>query len=354
MANDTSTPTVGAMKAERRHELQTNDLAGWLSQVIKDVQPYSTQIMVGIGVLALLIVGVLYLSNRSQGHSATAWDDYYVASSIEEPEQRIAELRRVADQNPDSIAGVWALQTAADTRLLRGANLSYKDREKGEEELLKAKEMFQEVLKKATSFPASEGDMLRRGAMFGLAQTYESLAEPDKAIEQYEEISQTWPESAMGKTAAKRIDYLKSLSDWYEWYASVDPSKIERTMQQDQRPQSKPVEDDLLLPSTDLNRPGSGGDLSFDDLIADPADPADPADNENDQNDQNDQNDDDGNEKGADDNEDGANKNSADKNGPEKPEGDATDDGPKDDANEADPDDNASPTSSPEIVPEDK
>lgn len=259
------------MKAQRRHELQTNDLADWLSRTINQAQPHA-KLIAGLAVAAVLVVlAVVYLSGRADKQMGPAWEEYYQAAAMEGAEQRIQELKRVADLYPDTPAGLWALQTAGDAQLMRGADLFYKNRLDGEDELQKAESSFLAVLDKASDLPGDEGTMLRRRATWGLAQTYESLAEVDKAIEQYDAVAKTWPDSALGKASAKRVEYLNGMRDWFGWYASIDPKSITPTPRRGRQPpgsepprQPQPYDD--LPDDPDLNLPGplGLGDIPFD------------------------------------------------------------------------------------------
>jgi hypothetical protein len=272
------------MKAQRRHELQTNELADWLAQVIAQVQPHINKILIGAVAAVLVILGVVYLSGRTGVSSGRAWDEYYKANSMREEEQRINELARVADEYSGTIAGVWARQAAGDARLLRGTNLSYRKRADGHAELEKAKSDFLAVLNEASSYGKLKGDELKLRAKWGLAQTYESLAELDKAIENYEDVAKTWPTSVFGKAAKEHAEYLHGMSGWFEWYAKKDPSTVKPTSRAPifdpgfEHPKSGASVPDGTAPKDplDLSPPG---DVDFGDLTPKPEDldPAPPA-----------------------------------------------------------------------------
>ena len=215
------------MKAERRHELQTNALADWLAKTIQKVQPHANTILIGTLLVVGGIVAVVMLSGRSNQRSAGAWGEYYQATLIEDVDKRIAELSGVAEAHPETAPGLWARLMVAEARLVRGANASFKDREAGLEDLDKAQADFETVIKGGAALSDSEAELLMQRAHWGLARTFESLAEGDNATEEYAKLAKAWPESALGKAAAKKADQLRAMSDWYDWYASVDPTKIE-------------------------------------------------------------------------------------------------------------------------------
>ncbi len=220
------------MKAERRHELQTNELAQWLNNFIDQVKPHVNMILIGAIALVAIIFAVVYMSNRSGNRGGPAWDDYYRAEAIDEPEQRIIQLEHVDEDYPGTPAGLWAKLTAADARLLRGSTASFKDHLAGEEDLEKAKNEFLAVISGSERLPKKEGEMLNRRGTWCLARTYEALAEREKSIEEYEKLATTSPDSALGKAAAQRVKYLSGMGDWFKWYAGVDPTQVTPTPRQ--------------------------------------------------------------------------------------------------------------------------
>lgn len=222
------------MKAERRHELQTNELAQWLNNLIEQVKPHANMILIGAIALVAIIFAVVYLSGRSGGRGGPAWDDYYRANAIEEVEQRIGQLEHVDEDHPGTPAALWAKLMAADARLLRGTTASFKDHPAGEKDLEKAKDEFLAVISGSERLPKKEGEMLNRRATWCLARTYEALADREKSIEQYEKLAKTAPDSALGKVAAERVKYLDGMGDWFEWYANVDPTQVTPTPRQSQ------------------------------------------------------------------------------------------------------------------------
>ena len=215
------------MKAERRHELQQNALADWLGKTIEKAQPHANTILIGTLLVVGAIVAVIMLSGRAGSRDAGAWDQYYQATIIDDADTRIAELTGVAEAHPNDAPGLWARLMAGEARLARGANSSFKNRKAGREDLEAAHLDFEAVVKGAASLPAGEKELLLQRAHWGLARTFESLVKPDDAIAEYQKLAETYPESALGKAATEKAAHLKSMSDWYEWYASVDPSTIE-------------------------------------------------------------------------------------------------------------------------------
>ena len=93
------------MKAERRHELQTNALADWLAKTIQKVQPHANTILIGALLVIVAIVAVVMLSGRSSGRSDGAWNEYFQATIYEDPEKRLKDVSCVAERPPATTPG---------------------------------------------------------------------------------------------------------------------------------------------------------------------------------------------------------------------------------------------------------
>jgi hypothetical protein len=202
------------MKAERRHELQENVLAAWLTKQIEAVKPY-WQVITGIAIIALLGVIAFYLIRcRSAAEKAVGWVDYFDAVANRD----IDKLEEVADENPKAVAGLWALQAAGDERLLDGMNRLYSNPAGAKLELHKAVENYHLVLER------TEEPMLVRRALFGLARAHESLQELDDAKKRYGELAEKFPDSPLGALAKQRIEVLSrpSTREFLAWLSKQD------------------------------------------------------------------------------------------------------------------------------------
>ena len=113
------------MKTERRHELQTNDLANWVGGQVEDLKPYVPTI---IGAAILLACGLFLLSimsNRRTQQRANSWKDYYAAAI----QRDVTKLLDISEKYPGTSASAWAMQSAGDISLADGTNLQHRDRE---------------------------------------------------------------------------------------------------------------------------------------------------------------------------------------------------------------------------------
>ena len=226
------------MKTQRRHELQTNQLADWLGKQIERIRPYSTTIIAVIIGLIAIAGTYMYLNRVQRGEAQVAWNAFYLAINSQDAEQ----LRDVAVTFRDSDPGRWAQLAAADIDLATGITGLFRDRELATRSLEQAKKDYQAVIDIATA-----GTDLYYKAQFGLAQANESLGELEAASELYEELAER--ESAVGLAAKQRLEALKknATRELYEALATHAPER----------------QDDLQTPGglLDLDSP-----LNFDDL----------------------------------------------------------------------------------------
>ncbi len=206
------------MKTERRHELQTNTLADALGQAVDTVKPYS-QIVLGAVLAVLVILGVVkYLSIRSQEDVVDSWNRYLQASSGSGTESA-EELSRLIQQYPDSTAAQWGHLFLADQSLSEGINQLFQNRAEAKEKLRKAEEHYLAVQQKAKE------QLLLERATLGLARTYESLPNLEKAQQEYKRLVEKWPNGAYTLRAKERIEDLsqKSTKDFYDWFVANEP-----------------------------------------------------------------------------------------------------------------------------------
>src|SRR5687768_8598808 len=110
------------MKAEKRHELQKNELADWIGAHAEGASDYFWPIVGGVVAAFALAVGIVWYLNTRDSAAATAWDKYYQAFAERERE---AELKKVADSYSDSTAALWARLSYADMTLAKAADLMF-------------------------------------------------------------------------------------------------------------------------------------------------------------------------------------------------------------------------------------
>ncbi len=232
---------------DRRHELQTNELAVYLQKINRSVEPYSKQIAV---VLGLLIVGGiaygLYRSKVSGDRSdATLQLIQAVGSSSAE------QLATVGDNYPDTAPAAWSRLYEGNAYMAEGLRALYVDREDAEARLGDARDAFNQALS------GSDDRLLRSRGYFGLARVAESLGEIDEAIGAYRKCVEADESEAMVDYAQGRIDALSNpqTKEFLAWFSEQDFTPADPSL-----PPSLPSEK-TLPDMPDLNLPTLGEKL---------------------------------------------------------------------------------------------
>jgi hypothetical protein len=207
------------MKAERRHELQHNELADWLAEAIEKLKPYSRAIVGVIVAAAVLLTTYVILSGRSERKQTTAWTDYYLAVQGA-PENVESDLEAVMSQHEGVAAGRWAQVALADLKLGEGIKALFTDKTAAKKSLETAVEYYQAVI------PEAEDPLLIARARFGLARALESLGELEKAREVYQQVVEASGTNAYISLAEERLKDLKrgSTQDFYAWFQQQEPA----------------------------------------------------------------------------------------------------------------------------------
>lgn len=251
------------MKAERRHELQQNELADWLAAKYVGVRPYVTTIVAVI--VAVAAVWIAYSWYRSSVDSAKmeTWNQFYkaVESSTTNDD---TPLRDFVRDYQDSPAGVIAQQRLAMLQMSIAANRQLSNRSGSLAAYQEAIDNFSEVIAK------TDNEALKRFASFQIALARESRYELDAAIKAYEEIIEKWPGSMEAQEAALRVADLKNPATvaWYDWHRTVNPAApppvptppVEPSSDLDTLPDAPPT--DATLPPTEATLPPAEADAA--------------------------------------------------------------------------------------------
>ena len=108
------------MKTERRHELQTNELADWIGVHAERVKPYLKTI-IGISVLAIAaLFAMAMMRGQRQGQLEAAWTEYFALAEL----QDLTGLRELASQLPRHGAGGLGDAIGGRYRIGDGSNQS--------------------------------------------------------------------------------------------------------------------------------------------------------------------------------------------------------------------------------------
>lgn len=199
------------MKTARRHELQTNELADWLGDVLKTAEQYSRAIIASVVAVAVIAGLYAYQRYQSAAREAQLWDSYFRAYDL----GGAKEMADLAEKYGETLAGQWARLNLADTELAEGTSQLFEDRAKATESLGKAVDHYQRLRKSARE-PA-----LQERATLGLARAYESQGRLEQAREEYKQLLARWPNGVYADFVQSRLADLErdSTKAFYDWFA---------------------------------------------------------------------------------------------------------------------------------------
>ncbi len=255
------------MKSERRHELQTNTLADWTGHQIDNVKPHLNLILTVVLAAVAVLLAWVYFREWNSSRTTAAWTDFYSAANSSDA----ASLVEMAQKHAGEPASVWALLLASDVQLEQGAEQAFRDRKEAETSLKQAAEGYETVLKDPAH---GRTPLLRRRAMFGLAESHETLfaVTGDKesleaAKKYYTEVAKAWPDTVLGRTAREKDAALASRNtqEFLAWFSKQEPIKTEPPGEMGEGPASAgsqfdlttlPGADELLLPEEEAAAPG--------------------------------------------------------------------------------------------------
>ena len=204
------------MQSDRRHELESNDLAESVTAVTERIRPYIGTIGLGVVALALAAAAWSLVESRRRTASEESWDACVAAMNS----GQAAALADTAARYRGTPAAQWAGLVLADGALSEGTQLLFTDRPRGEERLRTAVSAFRELLDSAPPRLVAER------ATFGLAKARESLGSLEEARRGYEAVMKDYPGSAVERFAEARISALdrEATRQWYDWFAQQKPA----------------------------------------------------------------------------------------------------------------------------------
>lgn len=235
------------MKTERRHELENNELAEWLTVTIERVRPYSRALLAGVIAVAVLIFGMGFVRQRRATQRTEAWNAFFTAVNTMQTEP----LNEVVTQYAGSEVGLWAELRLADLQLAEGTDLLFTNRPAALDELRSAEEHYTSVRDQA------DNPEVRERALMGLARSLEALNRLDDAQAAYRQVTEDYPEGLFAPTAQQRLADLErqGTKEFYDWFATQDPRPASETSlgpggnQPDFNFESLPDDSSSLLPS---------------------------------------------------------------------------------------------------------
>ena len=203
------------MRAERRDELEENDLAESTLELVDRIRPHMRTVVIGIGLLfAALAIWTLVSAQFAAGR-ARSWETCMAAMTAGDA-NRLAEVAR---QYPDTPAAGWSQLLLADSLLQQGCDLLFTDRSTGMIRLENAVTGYRQVL---ASRPTG---MLAERGVFGLAKANEALGDLEAARRGYEAVVAEHPQGSTAALAKARVAALgrPATRQWYDWFAGQNP-----------------------------------------------------------------------------------------------------------------------------------
>ena len=206
------------MKSQRRHELQTNELAAMYDKHADEIKSGGK---IAAGVVAVLVIGFAiwaYMSSSQQARLAKGWEAFDEARSGAGADTEA--LEEMAGEFSDTLPALWAQKTAADRKLATGMQELRVNRDDATEKIDEAIEVYEKIVGERA------GDtMFQQQCLLGLGKAHESLSNVEEAKEQYKKAIAKNAASALGKYAQKRVDFLSQPKNaaWYAWFADQEP-----------------------------------------------------------------------------------------------------------------------------------
>ncbi|WP_165224095.1 tetratricopeptide repeat protein [Aquisphaera insulae] len=188
-------------------------LARWTKHALENpTRFWGTIAAIVIGLL-VLVVGASVLSGGSSA-SSEVWSKLEAAKSP-------ADKVKIAEDFPQSPASLWARLEAASDYYNQGVLDLPNNKDVALPTLKKALDNFSEVAK-----DAPKDSPQAKTAALGKARALEARNELSKAIEQYQLVAKTWPESPEGiraKDLAAELQKPETVAFYKELYAYVPP-----------------------------------------------------------------------------------------------------------------------------------
>lgn len=241
------------MKSDRRHELQTNELADRIGHWLEDARPFAKTAAAGLVAALVLVFAYLYLTHQSQSRQAEGWDEYFTALNANKSE----DIQDLINRRSGDTVALFARLHLADGYLAEGGEFLFTDREQAGDKLRLALENYQAVKDEAPRKSA-----LQQRAMLGLARTREARNEAEEARQEYKAIVDLDSKSALALAAQQRLEDLDrpSTKEFLDWFAAQDP-KVRGGLGTGKRPdfdfQSLPDEPLSDGASLDAGKPSS-------------------------------------------------------------------------------------------------
>ncbi len=241
------------MKADRRHQLQDNELAKWAAPKVEAVKPYGLLILGIIVAVVAIVVTIVLIQNSYAAEQEEQWakvmrltsNEYFVQQAQKRERDKGTqldaleyetindeienELKNVIAEDDTTLAALRGKLFLADRARTRGINAIFNDRVAAPGELTDAIELYEEIAASA------EENTVRSRAEFYLADTLVArsglgdLSDLQRAKGIYENLSS---QGMFAQAAAEQLAILNRTSfddgDGEEEYFAWFHNELER------------------------------------------------------------------------------------------------------------------------------
>jgi len=199
------------MKARRRHELKSHELADSLEQLVQFLREHGSKVLTGLVVVVLAASVGFYLYRNRQISRQQGWQQLY-ASGTRSGQVRPDDLQRLAEQTSDEKLAALAWKRVGDMLL---AEYLFADEADRPDIARRAQQAYQTVLDRYSDNALAAG-----GARMGLAILRENLGQWDAAKKDYEQLAadRSLAGLALSGLASQR---LKELDQWRRLPAKI-------------------------------------------------------------------------------------------------------------------------------------
>lgn len=209
------------MKAQRKHELETNELENGLVMMGEFLKKNGAFLGVSAGVVVVGMLAYAFIFyEKSTSAPAGDWTQYFLARVNPDAEKELDVVASALEKKKNA-EYYWSKLSIAELELADGTQLLFDDRKKAAEKLDQAHKNFSEVV------DHGKNKFLVARARFGLGETLVAQNKPEDAKKQFEIIVASDPTSMMGKDAARSLKRLSSKEnlDMLAWFAKQEPVK---------------------------------------------------------------------------------------------------------------------------------
>lgn len=206
------------MKSERRHDLETNQLAVQVQDFLERAIPYASQIaLVIVGLIALAYIGSMWGSATSSTEQS-AWDEFTLASYSTDPDLNSMKLLAENDEYDGTSVPEWAYLAWSDRQVLLASQSYLTDRTTTNKRLEQVLPLYQALDED------SDNSQIQDRARFGLAQVLEMQGKVDEARTAYARVK-----GDLSALAADRAEQLESaeVKAACDWLATAELPKRE-------------------------------------------------------------------------------------------------------------------------------